>query len=118
MKPFQSRDRIKSLVISLITLSMIGAFFMASEARATLLPVIYECVNDSSGTIHIITPTPSNPPNASTACHKNETLYTIEGNAGSTPAADETGATGPTGPTGPSGPTGATGVTGPSGASG
>jgi hypothetical protein len=80
----------------------IGAFliFTATAARAEPDQVIYECVNNSSGTTHIITPTPSIPPDPLTACHHNETLYTIEGAAGSS------------GPSGPGAPTGVTGITG------
>jgi len=63
--------------------------FTAAVARAEPDSVIYECVNDSSGKTHKITPTPPTPPSPATAC-RNETLYTIEGSSG---------ATGPTGNT-------------------
>src|SRR6266851_5850253 len=45
--------------------------FTAASARAEPDQVIYECVNNSSGTTHIITPTPTTPPDPTTACHKN-----------------------------------------------
>jgi hypothetical protein len=91
--------------------------FTAANARAAT-GVIYECVNMSSGTTHIITPTPSSAPNPATACHNNEVLVTIEGAVGNTPPGEPTGPTGLTGATGATGATGQTGFTGLTGATG
>src|SRR5579863_5163818 len=111
MSPYKYRCNLKRFAISLVTLLMIGAMFIATEARAQST-VIYECVNNSSGTVKILTPPYPNPLTSVTACHNNETLYTIEGAAGPTPPPEPGGATGPTGPTGPSGPTGPQGPQG------
>src|SRR2546423_6224066 len=64
-------------------------------AGAITTGLIYACVNNSSGTIHIVTPT--------TICATNEVAlsWKTEG---------ATGATGPAGPTGATGPSGATTV--------
>src|SRR6266403_965314 len=97
-------------------LAAVAIIFIISPSNALATPgVIYECVNNSSGSLKILTPPYPSPLTSATACHNNETLYTIEGNPGSTPPAELPGATGPTGPTGPSGPTGATGPLGPQG---
>ena len=88
-----------ALVIVFVA-ALIGATTVGFAA-ATTAGVIYACVNNSSGTIHVVS--------ATTACANNEVAlsWNTEG---------PQGATGPTGPTGPTGLTGPTGATGPSGA--
>src|SRR4029077_4774425 len=101
-----------------LAVTAVVPIFIASDAFAVTPPpvgVIFECVNNSSGSLKILTPPYPSPFTSATACHNNETLYTVEGNPGSAPPAELPGATGPTGPTGPSGPTGATGPVGPQG---
>src|SRR6266545_5030478 len=66
-------------------------------AGAITTGLIYACVNNSSGTIKIVS--------ATTSCANNEILLVWNGEGSQGP----TGATGPEGPTGPTGPTGATG---------
>ena len=72
-------------------------------ATAVSTGMIYACVNNSSGTIKIVS--------ATTTCANNEiqVVWNAEG---------VTGATGPTGPIGPTGATGAVGATGATGAVG
>jgi hypothetical protein len=81
-------------------------------ATAVTTGMIYACVNNSSGTIKIVS--------ATTACATNEIqlVWNVDGIAGATGPAGATGATGPTGPSGTPGATGATGATGPTGPSG
>src|SRR5690348_1554710 len=107
----------------IITLSRIGfaatvvAFlvFTAADVRAVTAPqVIYECVNNSSGTTHILT----SPPFESSPCHHNETLYNVDGTTRPSGPTEPPGATGLTGSTGPTGPTGFQGATGETGATG
>jgi len=98
---------------------MITAAIIATStvglATAVTTGLIYACVNNSSGTIKVVS--------ATTSCANNEIqlVWNAEGPAGATGA---TGATGPTGPTGAAGatgaqgPTGATGAQGPTGAQG
>src|SRR5688500_11366737 len=76
---------------------------------------IYACVNNSSGTIKIVTQIES--------CAAGATRYDwnsvgIQGPTGAEGPTGATGATGAIGPTGATGPTGAEGPTGPAGASG
>src|SRR5258705_12769269 len=95
------------------------AFIEPADAFAvTPTGLIYECVNNSSGSTKILTPPYPVPFTSATACHNNETLYTIEGNPGSTPPFEAGGPSGPTGPTGPTGQTGPQGPIGPNGALG
>lgn len=72
-------------------------------ATAVTTGLIYACVNNSSGTIKVVS--------ATTSCATNEIqlVWNAEG---------VTGPVGPTGPTGPTGATGATGAQGPTGATG
>ena len=74
--------------------------------------VVFACVNNSSGTIHIIA--------ANQTCSTNEQFITWneQGVQGLTGATGATGPAGPTGATGSVGPTGATGATGAKGDSG
>ena len=58
--------------------------------------VIFKCVNTSNGTIKIVKPPYSVPLTAATACHNNEILNTISGDAGLTPPNEPGGATGAT----------------------
>ncbi len=91
------------MVITLVA-ALVGATTIGFAA-ATTAGVIYACVNNSSGTIHIVS--------ATTSCANNELLlvWNAEGPTGAQ------GATGPAGPTGAQGATGATGATGPQGPS-
>ena len=75
--------------------ALVGATTLGFAA-ATTAGVIYACVNNSSGTIHIVT--------ATTVCATNEVAlsWNTEGPQGATGA---TGSAGPTGGTGPSGAT-------------
>jgi hypothetical protein len=107
MKASQRDRGLQRVVTSFFTLAVILVAFTTSNARAQS-GVLYECVNAASGAVHILGTTPPGP----NPCHKNEDLYTIEGNVGPNPPMEEAGATGPTGPTGPTGDTGATGATG------
>ncbi len=75
-------------------------------AGAITTGLIYACVNNSSGTIKIVS--------ATTSCANNEILLVWNGDGSQGP----TGPTGPTGPEGPTGPTGATGSTGATGPAG
>jgi hypothetical protein len=72
--------------------------------------VIAACVNNSSGTIHIIV-------QAGETCASNEIALTWN-NVGPQGPPGNTGPTGPVGPAGPAGPTGATGATGATGSPG
>lgn len=87
--------KIALIVATMLTLSTV--------ARAQAPQVIYACVNNASGTIHIIS--------AGSACASNEIKlnWNNEGPAG--PA-------GPIGPAGPTGPAGADGDAGPAGPAG
>src|SRR6266481_7003965 len=110
-----SKSFLLSISFYLLVVATVAFFEPADAFAVTPTGVIYECVNNSSGSLKILTPPYPSPFTSATACHNNETLYTVEGNPGSTPPAELPGATGPTGPTGPSGPTGATGPMGPQG---
>jgi collagen triple helix repeat protein len=95
-----------TLVTAIIGMSTVGF------ASAVTTGLIYACVNNSGGTIKIVS--------ATTACANNEIqlVWNADGVIGATGASGATGATGAPGPTGASGPTGPTGPTGPSGATG
>src|SRR5690348_11954556 len=97
-----SRITFAATVVALLVFTAANASATTSGPTGpTGADVIYECVNNSSGTTHILTPAPNTVPDPATACHKNETLYTIEGVPNSTNLpTDETGATGVTGATG------------------
>jgi len=86
-------------MVALFVLAIVGVNTTLFAAAVTS-GAIFACVNNSSGTIHIVT--------SDTTCSKNETLL-------SWTSAGSVGPAGPTGATGPQGPTGATGVTGPAG---
>jgi len=95
-----------------ITLAAVLVVSSVGFASAITTGLIYACVNNSSGTIKIVT--------ATTQCSNNEIqlVWNAEGVAGLTGATGATGASGATGATGASGATGATGATGASGADG
>src|SRR5213593_4431399 len=98
-----------ALVATLVGASTIGF------AAATTTGMIYACVNNSSGTIHIA--------NAATACASNEIQLAWnaegpQGPAGPQGPKGDTGATGATGAAGTNGATGATGAQGSTGATG
>src|SRR5258706_9874951 len=86
-----------TLVIALVGTTTIGF------AAATTAGVINACVNNSSGTIKIVSPSDTCPTNWTALS------WADQGSAG---------ATGATGATGPTGPAGVTGATGPAGAAG
>lgn len=92
-----------TLVAAIVGVSTVGL------AGAITTGLIYACVNNSSGTIKIVS--------ATTACANNEiqVVWNAEGIVGAT---GPTGPEGPTGPIGPTGPTGALGPTGPIGPTG
>jgi hypothetical protein len=92
-----------SIIVGFV-LALLGATVVSFAAAATS-GVIYACVNNSSGTIHVI--------GANDTCATNEVQLSWNQQG----AAGATGATGPAGPTGPKGDTGATGAQGPAGAS-
>jgi hypothetical protein len=104
----------------LTALTFAAAFTVVSVglASAVTTGLIYACVNNSSGTIHIVS--------GDTTCANNEIhlVWNAEGprgGAGATGATGAQGATGATGLQGDSGPqglTGGTGATGPAGADG
>src|ERR1700694_2035873 len=105
MHAYQPYWRLKCFTACFVVIGILGVVLSASQARAEA--ALYECVNNSSGTVKVITmPGP---------CHNNETLYTLTGPTGPN---GPTGPTGPTGPVGPMGPMGLTGATGPSGPTG
>ena len=95
-----------TLVAALIATTTIGL------ASAAATGVIDACVNNSSGTIKIVS--------ATTPCSNNEIrlVWNSEGVAGPTGATGATGAAGPTGATGATGLSGATGATGSQGLTG
>lgn len=95
-----------TLVAALIGTTTIGLASVAATG------IIEACVNDSSGTIKIVS--------ATTPCSNNEIrlVWNREGLAGATGATGPTGATGAQGPAGATGATGATGASGADGASG
>lgn len=76
---------------------------LLSSNVAVAATTIYACVNNRSGTVHIVS--------EATVCHSGETR--LEWNT-----VGPIGATGPTGPQGPKGDTGATGATGAQGPQG
>src|SRR6266481_7001187 len=94
-------------------LAVAGVLFIGSQATAQTPGQIFACVNNSSGTIHIVAQ------NAS--CQSNEISLSWNvvgpqgpaGPAGPAGPVGPTGATGAQGPGGPQGPVGATGATGP-----
>jgi len=93
-----------------------AALFIGNQAVAQTPSVIAACVNNSSGTIHVIV-------RAGETCSNNEIALTWnnvgpQGPPGATGPTGATGARGPAGPQGPIGPTGATGATGPQGPQG
>jgi hypothetical protein len=100
---------------SLITraLAVAGVLFIGSQASAQAPAQIFACVNNNSGTIHVVAP------NAS--CQNGEVLLVWNtvgprgpaGPGGPPGPAGPAGATGAAGPQGPAGPAGAPGATGP-----
>ena len=107
-----SAGRTRLVVIGIVAF-LLGSTSLSVGLAAT--GVIDACVNNSSGTIKIVS--------AATQCLNNEIrlVWNAEGVAGQPGPAGPTGATGATGLTGASGATGATGsqgLTGPTGASG
>jgi Collagen triple helix repeat (20 copies) len=87
-----------------------AALFIASQAEAQTTPgQIYACVNNNSGTIHVVAP------NAN--CNTGENLY-VWNTVGPQGPPGATGPIGPQGPAGPAGPTGATGAAGANGTNG
>ena len=103
--------RSKLAMAIVISAALIGTSTVGL-ATAVTTGLIYACVNNSSGTIKIVS--------ATTLCANNEIqlVWNAEGLTGSTGATGPTGATGATGPTGPIGPIGATGATGLTGSTG
>lgn len=112
----QSRAALTATLVLALAGTSVTGFVLAVTSG-----LIYACVNNSSGTIHVVSST--------TTCANNEILLVwnaesvggAPGATGPTGATGDTGPTGPTGatgPTGPIGPTGATGATGPTGATG
>ena len=100
MAKFLEAPRSRLLVVGIV------AFFLGSASLSVGLAatgVIDACVNNSSGTIKIVS--------APTQCSNNEIrlVWNADGVAG------PTGPEGPTGPTGPQGLAGATGPQGPAG---
>src|SRR5205809_1221187 len=89
-----------------IALAVVFVMSTAGLAGAITTGLIYACVNNSSGTIKIVS--------AASQCLNNEIQLVWNGEG----VAGPTGPTGPTGATGATGPTGATGATGPTGPSG
>ena len=85
---------------------------VAADAASSDTGTIYACVQNSTGTVRIVT--------SGEACASNATLlsWSQQGPAGPTGPTGPTGPEGATGATGPAGPTGATGPTGPTGATG
>jgi hypothetical protein len=97
-------------------LCAIAALFIASQAEAQTPSLIAACVNNSSGTIHVIV-------QAGETCASNEIALTWnnvgpQGPPGATGPAGPAGATGAQGPPGPQGATGAQGPAGSAGANG
>jgi hypothetical protein len=90
------------MVIVLVA-ALIGAT-MVGFAAATTAGVIYACVNNSSGTIHIVS--------ATTTCTSNEVAlsWNTEGPPGATGAAGPVGLTGATGSSGAAGAPGILGL--------
>jgi len=104
-----------------VTFTLVAAIIGTGSvgiAGAVTTGLIYACVNNSSGTIKIVS--------ATAECSNNEIslVWNATGPQGATGATGPQGAAGPTGATGPqgvtgaSGPQGATGATGPNGSSG
>ncbi len=94
-------------VIPAIALLAVLLLLCAAPAHAQSAPTaVHACVNNSSGTIHIVA--------ATATCSSNEIAlaWNVTGPQG--PA----GPVGPTGPQGPAGPQGATGPQGPQGSTG
>lgn len=85
--------------VLLLAAAILGTL-TASLAGAITTGLIYACVNNSSGTIKVVS--------ATSTCANNEILLVWNGEGTQGPA-------GPTGPTGPTGATGPTGSTGPAG---
>lgn len=84
-------------------------FVFVAGATAQSSPTYYACVNNNSGTIHVVW--------GPTQCASNEILISWNqvGPKGDTGQVGPAGPAGLTGPTGPTGPTGSTGPQGPSG---
>src|SRR5215469_931292 len=104
-----------SIHIITCSLAAAGVLFIGSQARAQAPAQIFACVNNSSGTIHVITP--------NAGCSNNEiTLIwnTVgpQGPHGPIGPVGPVGPQGPIGPIGPVGPQGPQGVAGPAGAAG
>ena len=95
-------------VVLVLAAAMLGTMTVGF-AGAITTGLIYACVNNSSGTIKVVS--------ATSTCANNEIMLVWNGEGAQGPAGP-TGPTGPTGATGPTGPTGATGPTGPTGATG
>jgi len=101
----------RPLVVLGLALALIGASAMTLAAAAST-GVIYACVNNSSGTIHMVT--------ADDTCKANEVAlsWNQQGPAGDTGPQGAKGDTGPQGPLGAAGPQGPAGATGPQGLTG
>ena len=93
------------LTIGVLAFSIGATTIVLAEAATG---IVYACVNNSSGTIHII--------GASQTCSTNEQLvsWNQQGVAGATGATGPQGANGLTGATGPQGQPGIQGLSGPS----
>src|SRR5947209_3073746 len=112
-------DKISLTLAALVVSAVAGGTVAYVHATNQSTPaVIYACVNNSAGTVHIVS--------ATATCTTNETLYTWnqqgpQGEAG--PQGPRglqglKGDAGPQGPSGPAGPQGLQGATGPQGQNG
>jgi hypothetical protein len=101
-RPGQAFLSSKLVVVVVLAAAVVGTTTVGF-AGAITTGLIYACVNNSSGTIKIVS--------ATTNCANNEILLVWNGEGSQGP----TGATGPEGPTGPTGAAGPTGATGPAG---
>jgi Collagen triple helix repeat (20 copies) len=102
-----SSVRIAVFIAGVVSLTLIGT---GPAAFAQTSTPIYSCVNNSNGTIRIVS--------ATTVCTEGKERSVVWDLAGPTGPQGPIGLTGATGPQGPAGSTGATGATGPAGAAG
>jgi Collagen triple helix repeat (20 copies) len=93
-------------------LAAAGVLLIGNQVRAQAPAQIFACVNNSSGTIHIIA--------RNATCNNNEILlvWNTVGPQGPVGPAGPAGPVGPVGPIGPAGPQGPIGLAGPTGPAG
>jgi hypothetical protein len=98
-----------ALIVGGLALATVTA---VSASPADTAPTIHACVNNSSGTIFVVS--------ATTACNNNSMAinWNSQGVQGPAGPAGPVGPQGPVGPAGPIGPKGDTGPAGPTGAQG